>query len=112
MALIGIGAALSHPQLSGAVIALAPPEASGMASALTVVARQVGFALGVAMLGALTPVGFTIAASLGPSVSPLLLRSAAYWLAFYFCPLLAVGTDYSIGVVLCRARPRCKYFIL
>jgi len=54
MALIGMGAALSHPQLSGAVIALAPPEASGMASALTVIARQAGFALGVAVLGALT----------------------------------------------------------
>ena len=55
MALIGMGAALSHPQLSGAVLALAPPEASGMASALTVVARQTGFAVGVAALGALAP---------------------------------------------------------
>lgn len=55
MALIGMGAALSHPQLSGAVLALAPPEASGMASALTVIARQTGFAVGVAALGALAP---------------------------------------------------------
>ncbi|KTS04765.1 MFS transporter permease [Methylobacterium radiotolerans] len=60
MTLIGVGAALSHPQLSGAVIALAPPEASGMASALTVIARQTGFALGVAMLGALTPVSMEV----------------------------------------------------
>ena len=55
MTLIGIGAALSHPQLSGAVMALAPPEAVGIASAVTVVARQAGFAIGVAALGALTP---------------------------------------------------------
>ena len=55
MALIGTGAALSHPQLSGAVMALAPPEASGMASAVTVIARQTGFAMGVAALGALMP---------------------------------------------------------
>ncbi len=55
MMLIGTGAALSHPQLSGAVMALAPPEASGMASAVTVIARQAGFAMGVAALGALTP---------------------------------------------------------
>ncbi|AMJ59006.1 MFS transporter [Bosea sp. PAMC 26642] len=55
MMLIGTGAALSHPQLSGSVMALAPPEASGMASAVTVVARQAGFAMGVAALGALTP---------------------------------------------------------
>ncbi|WP_139234177.1 MFS transporter [Methylobacterium pseudosasicola] len=60
MALIGVGAAMSHPQLSGAVIALAPSEASGMASALTVIARQAGFALGVAALGALTPTTLTI----------------------------------------------------
>ncbi len=55
MMLIGTGAALSHPQLSGAVMALAPPEASGMASAVTVIARQTGFAMGVAALGALMP---------------------------------------------------------
>ena len=55
MTLIGIGAALSHPQLSGAMMALAPPEVGGMASALTVIARQTGFAVGVAALGALTP---------------------------------------------------------
>jgi predicted MFS family arabinose efflux permease len=55
MLLIGTGAALSHPQLSGAMIALAPPGASGMASALTVIARQTGFAVGVAVLGALAP---------------------------------------------------------
>ncbi len=66
MALIGMGAALSHPQLSGAVIALAPPEVSGMASALTVVARQAGFALGVATLGALTPVPLHVSAFVRP----------------------------------------------
>jgi EmrB/QacA subfamily drug resistance transporter len=55
MILIGTGAALSHPQLSGAAMALAPPEASGMASAIANVARQAGFALGVAALGALIP---------------------------------------------------------
>lgn len=60
MLLIGVGAALSHPQLSGAVIALMPPKASGMASAITVIARQSGFAVGVAALGALTPVNLSM----------------------------------------------------
>jgi hypothetical protein len=36
-------------------MALAPPQASGMASAVTVIARQAGFAMGVAALGALAP---------------------------------------------------------
>jgi predicted MFS family arabinose efflux permease len=53
MVLIGIGAALAHPQLSGAVVALAPPEQAGMASAVTIVMRQGGFAIGIAALSAL-----------------------------------------------------------
>lgn len=52
---IGIGAALVHPQLSGAAVALVPPGQAGMASAATVVMRQAGFAIGIAVLGALLP---------------------------------------------------------
>jgi len=52
MALIGSGAALAHPQLSGAVVALAGSEQAGMASAATVVVRQASFAIGIAALGA------------------------------------------------------------
>jgi len=52
MILSGIGAALAHPQLSGAVVALAPAEQAGMASAVTIVMRQAGFAIGIAVLGA------------------------------------------------------------
>jgi EmrB/QacA subfamily drug resistance transporter len=55
MVILGTGAALANPQLSGAVLALAPPEASGMASAIAVIARQGGFAIGVAALGGLMP---------------------------------------------------------
>jgi MFS family permease len=53
MIIIGIGAALAHPQLSGAVVAMAPAEQAGMASAVTIVMRQAGFAIGIAALGAL-----------------------------------------------------------
>ncbi|OPY94777.1 MFS transporter permease [Bradyrhizobium sacchari] len=55
MLLIGLGAVLAHPQLSGAVVALVPPAQTGMASAVTVVMRQAGFALGIAALGATIP---------------------------------------------------------
>ena len=55
MMLIGLGAALAHPQLSGAVVALVSPDQTGMASAVTVVMRQGGFALGIAALGASLP---------------------------------------------------------
>nr|WP_249225363.1 MFS transporter [Tardiphaga alba] len=52
MGMIGAGAALVHPQLSGVVVELLPANASGMAAAVTVIARQGGFAIGVALLGA------------------------------------------------------------
>jgi MFS family permease len=53
MVLSGVGAALAHPQLSGAVVALAPAAQAGVASAMTIVMRQGGFAIGIAVLGAL-----------------------------------------------------------
>lgn len=51
MAVIATGAALVQSQLSGAVVTLAPPAQAGMASALTIVMRQGGFAVGIALLG-------------------------------------------------------------
>ncbi|RXH05168.1 MFS transporter [Bradyrhizobium vignae] len=53
MIVVGLGAALAHPQLSGVVVALVPSEQAGMASAVTIVMRQAGFAVGIAAFGAL-----------------------------------------------------------
>lgn len=60
----GISAALAHPQLTAAVVALAPSSQVGMASAMTVIMRQGTFAVGIAILGSLIrtpdqPVGYT-----------------------------------------------------
>jgi EmrB/QacA subfamily drug resistance transporter len=52
IAAIGVGVALAHPQLSGAAVSLVPPDLAGLASAVTVVMRQAGFAIGIAVLGA------------------------------------------------------------
>jgi hypothetical protein len=43
---------LAHPQLSGVAVSLVPPDLAGLASAVTVVMRQGGFAVGIAVLGA------------------------------------------------------------
>src|SRR5258705_11136136 len=51
MAIIGVGAALANPQLSGVVLALAPSTQAGMASAVTFIVRQTGFAISIAALG-------------------------------------------------------------
>jgi EmrB/QacA subfamily drug resistance transporter len=51
MATIGVGAALANPQLSGVALALVPSTQAGMASAVTFVVRQAGFAVSIAALG-------------------------------------------------------------
>jgi MFS family permease len=51
MAIIGVGAALANPQLSGVVLAFAPSTQAGMASAVTFIVRQAGFAISIAALG-------------------------------------------------------------
>ena len=85
MLIVGLGAALAHPQLSGAVVALVPIEQAGMASAVTIVMRQAGFAVGIAAFGALLSssdravayfwpfVGATVACVLGTLAAVLLL---------------------------------------
>ena len=73
MVVIAAGTALVQSQLSGAVVTLAPPAQAGMASALTIVMRQGGFALGIAALGA--ALGTEQAASAYTSV--FLLAAAA-----------------------------------
>ena len=89
MAIIATGAALVQSQLSGAVVTLAPPAQAGMASALTIVMRQGGFALGIAALGAaLAPeqgasafagvfLLATAASAIGAAAALLLLRAGA-----------------------------------
>lgn len=81
MATIRVGAALADPQLSGAVLALALAEQTSMASAVTVIARQAGFAVGIAPLGAAltatdSAAGFTMAFALCAMASAIGLLAA------------------------------------
>jgi MFS family permease len=52
----GIGAGLIHSQVSGAIVSRVPQEQVGVASAVTVLLRQGGFAVGLAVLAATTRV--------------------------------------------------------
>ncbi|MBS0221151.1 MAG: MFS transporter [Proteobacteria bacterium] len=51
MAIIGVGAALANPQLSGVTLAFTPSTQAGIASAMTMIVRQAGFAISIAALG-------------------------------------------------------------
>jgi len=51
LAVLGIGVGVANPTLASAALATVPRERSGMASGAVNTARQLGFALGVAVLG-------------------------------------------------------------
>jgi MFS family permease len=90
MLVVGLGAALAHPQLSGAVVALVPVEQAGMATAVTIVMRQAGFAVGIAVLGAL----------LGPP------DQAPAYVAPFVAATAACGLGVLASLVLLPPKPR------
>jgi EmrB/QacA subfamily drug resistance transporter len=51
LAVLGVGVGMANPTLASAALAAVPRERSGMASGAVNTARQLGFALGVAVLG-------------------------------------------------------------
>jgi EmrB/QacA subfamily drug resistance transporter len=51
LAVLGVGVGMANPSLASAALATVPRERSGMASGAVNTARQLGFALGVAVLG-------------------------------------------------------------
>jgi EmrB/QacA subfamily drug resistance transporter len=53
LAVLGVGVGMANPVLASAALATVPRERSGMASGAVNTARQLGFALGVAVLGSI-----------------------------------------------------------
>jgi hypothetical protein len=51
LALVGVGCGLAIPTLTSAAMSAAPPQLGGMVAGALNTARQLGFALGVAVLG-------------------------------------------------------------
>jgi NTE family protein len=66
MALLGVGAGTLFPNLSGAAVASAPGRSFATATGLNAVARQVGAALGIAVVVAI--IGTPSAATAGPVI--------------------------------------------
>ncbi|WP_123663229.1 MFS transporter [Actinocorallia herbida] len=59
LAVVGVGVGLGTPALSSAALAAAPVERGGMAAGAVTTFRQLGFALGIAVLGGLFRTGMT-----------------------------------------------------
>ena len=82
LALAGLGLAAATPALVTGATAAVPVERSGMASAVNNTARQVGGAIGVALIGGLATIGASLAVSgvalvCGGSVALLIPRTVA-----------------------------------
>lgn len=80
MIFAAIGAGLGNSQVSGALVAQAPAERAGMASALATVLRQGGYAIGIALLGAIS-----MAAGYGFGFAAAAIAALLGTLAAAFC---------------------------
>lgn len=86
MMLLAIGSGISTPALTSAILSNVPSTRSATASAIFNASRQVGSALGVALLGAMmtgTTDNMTVGASLAFDISAV-LRMAGVILAVLF----------------------------
>src|SRR4051794_25052898 len=70
LAVLGAGVGMANPTLASAALAAVPRERSGMASGAVNTARQLGFALGVAVLGSVFTAGASSALRDGGSPDP------------------------------------------
>jgi MFS family permease len=95
MLTIGVGAALANPQISSIVLALAPPAQAGMASAVTMIVRQAGFAISVAALGATFGTSDIAAAFATPFVLAAFVASAAMIAALVLLPAKSSQNSWS-----------------
>lgn len=89
---IGVGVALAHPQLSGAAVSLVPPDLAGLASAVTVVMRQAGFAVGIAVLGALLQVQGSAIGYIGLFTAAAMASAAGLVAALVLLPAPAAAS--------------------
>jgi MFS family permease len=90
IAAIGVAVALAHPQLSGAAVSLAPPDLAGIAAAATIVMRQGGFAVGIAVLGALLHDQVSAISYLWPFVAAAAASAAGVVAALALLPAATV----------------------
>jgi hypothetical protein len=109
LAVLGAGVGMANPTLASAALAAVPRERSGMASGAVNTARQLGFAVGVAVLGTVfttgavsllrdagTPDPSGLASALSAGQAPQLVASADPAMRGGFADLL--GAAYADGL--------------
>jgi EmrB/QacA subfamily drug resistance transporter len=76
LSVTGVGVGLANPLVTFAHLGVLPPAQGGLASALNNTARQIGLAIGIAVLGALLEAGIGEGHAFADEVGELLLISA------------------------------------
>jgi hypothetical protein len=90
LAVLGAGVGMANPTLASAALAAVPRERSGMASGAVNTARQLGFAVGVAVLGTVFTTGAASVLRGAGSADPSGLASA---LSAGQAPRILAGAD-------------------
>jgi EmrB/QacA subfamily drug resistance transporter len=109
LAVLGAGVGIANPTLASAALAAVPRERSGMASGAVNTARQVGFAVGVSVLGTVfatgaartlrdagTPDPSGVASALSAGQAPSLVAGAEPGVRAGFADVL--GSGYAAGL--------------
>ncbi|WP_279571297.1 MFS transporter [Streptomyces hainanensis] len=100
LVLTGVGVGIAIPVLVSAALAAAPPERAGMASGAVNTFRQLGFALGVAVLGTLF--ADRVATAAGP---PAAAFAAGLDRVYLVAGLAAVCAALLVAAVAMASRP-------
>jgi EmrB/QacA subfamily drug resistance transporter len=85
-AVFGVGSGLVNPPITNTAVSGMPPAQAGVASAVATTSRQVGIALGVAVLGAVA--GGGLAGALGPGFAEAM--RPAWWIVAVLGLIVAV----------------------
>jgi EmrB/QacA subfamily drug resistance transporter len=103
----GIGAGLVNPPITNTAVSGMPPSQAGVAAAIASTSRQVGFTLGVAVIGAIA--GGTLSGAIGPSFAAA--THAGWWvIAGLGAICLAVGLLTTTGWARDTARRTAERF--
>ena len=101
LVLVGLGVAASLPTFASAALAAVPPERSGMAAGALNTFRQVGFALGIAVFGAVYGTGHAPgtagAGAAASAVNHVMAAAAVAALVAAVAVLLLLRTDRPAG---------------
>ena len=103
----GVGAGLVNPPITNTAVSGMPPSQAGVAAAIASTSRQVGFTLGVAVIGAIA--GGTLSGAIQPSFAAA--THAGWWvIAGLGVICLAVGLLTTTGWARATARRTAERF--